>query len=434
MSAYGEENLDTHVDENSLKEQLALDWLQGEGASFPKLRIGHLEGGERGVFARVDLEPGEELLRVPRQCLLTIERARDSDIGRLIQAHAPDTSEEAYLAAFLLQEREREDSTWRPYLELLPKDFSHLPLFYTEEELSLLQGSFMLREVARWKELLLGHYAQLLERVPGFSRYTPEAFLWAQFTLISRTFGLTVGNQFIRAFVPMADMLNHRQSPEAEWGMSEDGSAFLLAARKAVTAGEEIHISYGVKPNYRFLLNYGFVPEHNADDELVLYLGVPEEDPWAAEKRELLALPHPTARRRFEVPLHYENASTVAMFSFLRVAYAGTEELAHLTVAARMEDGLGPVKQLSVATEERVFQFICELCEARLAGFETTLEEDERLLLDENLPRNTRNCLLLRRGEKRLLLAYAGLARTFLPMLSSALSDDSAMAEGESSP
>ncbi|WNG17572.1 SET domain-containing histone-lysine N-methyltransferase [Cystobacter fuscus] len=431
MSAYLEGELDNHVDENLQKERHALDWLQRAGASFPKLRIGHLEGGERGVFARADIEPGEELLRVPRQCLLTLERARASDIGRLIEAHAPHTDEESYLAAFLLQEREREDSTWKPYLELLPKDFSHLPLFFTEEELSLLKGSAMLREVARWRELLLGKYAQLIERVPGFSRYTPDAFLWAQFTLLSRTFGLTLEGQFVRGFVPLADMLNHRQSPEAAWGMSEDGAAFVLVALKDVPAGEEIHISYGVKPNYRFLLNYGFVPEHNADDELVLYLGIPEDDPWAAEKRELLALSNPTARRRFDVPLHYEHAATAAMFSFLRVAYAGTEELAHLTVAAKMEEGLGLVRPLSMATEERVLGALGELCEARLAGFETTLEEDERLLLEENLSRNKRNCLLLLRGEKRLLLAYAGLARTFLPPRSSAPPDDSAEAEGE---
>ena len=110
---------------------------------------------------------------------------------------------------------------------------------------------------------------------------------------------------------------------------------------------------------------------------------------------------------------------------------AGTEELAHLTVAAKMEEGLGLVRPLSMATEERVLGALGELCEARLAGFETTLEEDERLLLDEKLSRNTRNCLLLLRGEKRLLLAYAGLARTFLPPRSSAPPDDSAEAEGE---
>ncbi|RKH07087.1 SET domain-containing histone-lysine N-methyltransferase [Corallococcus carmarthensis] len=411
MSAHDEEP-DTLDEEHPLKEHLALSWSRQAGASFPKLWVGHLEGDERGVFAKADIAPGEVVLQVPRACLVTLDVARASEVGRLIEAHAPDTSEESYLAAFLLQEREREDSAWKPYLDVLPRAFPHLPLFFDARELSLLKGSSTLREVARWKELMLTRYAELAASVPGFTRFTPDAFLWAQHVLISRTFGLTVEGRLIRCVVPVADMLNHRASPRVVWGNTEDGD-FLLRAREPVAAGEELHISYGIKPGYRFLLNYGFVPEDNPDDTLVLYLGIPEDVPQAARKRELLSLPTPASRRRFEVPLHYGHSSTVAMFSFLRVACADTEELARLTAEAREEQGLGPVSPLSARTEGRVLQQLSDLCEARLAGFDTTLEEDERLLREADLSRNERNCVLLRRGEKRLLHAYAGLARTF---------------------
>ena len=411
MSAYLEEEPDTI--------NLALEWSRRAGASFPKLRIGHLDGGERGVFASADIAAGEEVLRVPRQCMLTLDVARASDIGRLIEAHAPDTTEESYLAAFLLQERERKDSAWKPYLDVLPESFPNLPQYFDAEEVSLLQGSSALREVARWKELLLTRYAMLLERVPGFSRFSADAFLWAQHVLLSRTFGLTVEGQLVRCFVPVADMLNHRQPAPTVWGNTEDGESFVLVAREPVAAGGEVHISYGIKPNYRFLLSYGFVPEDNPDDTLVFYLGVPEDEAWAAEKRELLSLATPASRRRFEVPSHYGHTSTVAMFSFLRVACANMDELARLTIEARMDEGLGLVPPLSAETEERVLRMLGDACEARLAGFETTLEEDERLLQEADLARNVRNCVLLRRGEKRLLHAYADLARTFLRLLRS---------------
>ncbi|MBZ4333427.1 SET domain-containing histone-lysine N-methyltransferase [Corallococcus sp. AS-1-12] len=417
MSARQEAEQDTLEEENPLKEHLALEWSRQAGASFPKLWVGHLEGDERGVFARAPIAAGEEVLRVPRACLVTLDVARASDIGRLIDAHAPDTREECYLAAFLLQEKEREDSVWRPYLDVLPRAFPHLPLFFDAQELSLLQGSSALREVARWKEMLLARYATLAERVPGFTRFTPDAYLWAQHVLISRTFGLTVAGKLTRCFVPVADMLNHRASPRLVWGNSEDGESFVLVAQEPVAAGEELHISYGTKPSYRFLLSYGFVPEDNPDDTLVLYLGVSEDAEEAEGKRELLALATPPSRRRFEVPLQYGHASTVAMFSFLRVACANARELAQLAEEAREEQGLGEVPPLSAETEERVFRALHDACEARLAGFETTLEEDERLLQEADLSRNARNCLLLRRGEKRLLHAYAGLARAFVPAL-----------------
>ncbi|MFL5346621.1 MAG: SET domain-containing histone-lysine N-methyltransferase [Hyalangium sp.] len=410
----------TPKDSHPAHEPFSLEWLEQAGASFPKLRIDYLEGGERGVFARADIAPGEEVLRVPRGCLLTFDVASASDIGRRIAAHAPSASEESCLAAFLLQERSRENSCWKPYLDPLPAAFPHLPLFFDEHDLSFLKGSAMLGEVARWRALLLGEYAFLCERVPGFSRFTPDAFLWAQLVLVSRTFGMKLGGKLVRCFVPLADMLNHRQSPHGLWGPSADETAFVLVAREAVSAGEEFHISYGVKSNFRFLLNYGFVPEDNPQDELLLHLGIPESDPLALVKRELLGLSSPTALRRFEVPLYYDHATTAAMFSFLRVAHANEEELASITSAANASGGLGVIEPLSVDNEERVLRTLGELCEARLAGFETTLEEDEQLLRDAELSRNARTCLLLRRGEKRLLHAFAGLARTFLPTLRSA--------------
>lgn len=415
MSEYVEDKRRSTQDVPREEEQRVLERLERAGTRLSKLRIAHLEWGERGVVTRQDLAPGEEVLFVPRQCLLTLEHVRASDIGRLIQAHAPDTSEESYMAAFLLAHRE--DPDWKPYFDLVPSSFPHLPFFFDAGELSLLNGSIMLREIARWRELLLSRYAYLCDRVPGFSRFTPDAFLWAQFVLLSRTFGLLLDGQHLRCFVPLADMLNHRASPQVTWGTSEDGAGFVLVARQAVSAGEQLHISYGAKPNYRFLLNYGFVPEFNPDDALVLYLGIDGDDSLAARKRELLALSTPAAQRRFEVPLHYEHPSTAAMFSFLRVSCADAGELEHLTQLARAEQGLDLVPPLSRDTEERVFRKLGALCEARLAGFDTSLEEDELLLHEVDFARNERNCLLLRRGEKRLLHAYAGLARTFLPLL-----------------
>jgi regulator of RNase E activity RraA len=52
------------------------------------------------------------------------------------------------------------------------------------------------------------------------------------------------------------------------------------------------------------------------------------------------------------------------------------------------------------------------LCEEQLASYETSLAEDERRLQEETLSQNARNCVLVLRGEKRILQAYAGRARS----------------------
>ncbi len=33
------------------------------------------------------------------------------------------------------------ESTWKPYLNLLPKNLDNFPIFYTKEELNWLEGS-----------------------------------------------------------------------------------------------------------------------------------------------------------------------------------------------------------------------------------------------------------------------------------------------------
>jgi histone-lysine N-methyltransferase SETD3 len=88
-----------------------------------------------------------------------------------------------------------------------------------------------------------------------------------------------------------------------------------------------------------------------------------------------------------------------------------------VATGATSPEASGVVEPLSVGNEERVLRALGAACEARLAGFKTTLEEDERLLREAQLSPNARNCISMRRGEKRLLHAYAELVRACLPLL-----------------
>ena len=47
----------------------------------------------------------------------------------------------SFLATFVMQERRKDDTIWAPYLDILPKSFTDFPIFYTDEELSWLNGS-----------------------------------------------------------------------------------------------------------------------------------------------------------------------------------------------------------------------------------------------------------------------------------------------------
>jgi hypothetical protein len=69
------------------------------------------------------------------------------------------------------------------------------------------------------------------------------------------------------------------------------------SALQPLVAGQQVFDSYGKKCNSRFLLNYGFTVEHNADDDtgqfhnelrLSLTLPSPAQDPWHWHKAERL--------------------------------------------------------------------------------------------------------------------------------------------------
>ena len=47
----------------------------------------------------------------------------------------------SFLATYLLIEKRKEDSPWKIYLDILPTEYSTMPVFFSEEELSWLTGS-----------------------------------------------------------------------------------------------------------------------------------------------------------------------------------------------------------------------------------------------------------------------------------------------------
>jgi histone-lysine N-methyltransferase SETD3 len=343
--------------------------------------------------------------------VLTVEEARSSSIGRLLEAHAPTDEERVYLAAFLLQEKERgESSFWKPFLDSLPKSFPCLPFFYDERELSLLKGSFAPRLVTLLREWIEAQYAHLCQHVPGFARFTFDAFMWAHFAVVTRTFSVLRSGTEKACLVPLADMINDGRPWDVQWAMPDEGTHFELKSKAAVAMGQELRTSYGRKGNLHLLVQYGFVHEENPYDDVMLFLGLPLEDPLAAQKQQLLGLTAPFDLRSYTLSLTDDAGPMEEMFSFLRIARAEAEELAMLDAAPGAH--VRARSPLSARNERRVIDAFVTLCEEQLASYETSLAEDERILREEKLSPNARNCILVRRGEKRILQAYAARARS----------------------
>ena len=61
-------------------------------------------------------------------------------------------------AVFLMEERRKKDSPWYDYIASMPTDWSQFPLFYSEEDFSMLKGSQIFFKMKTQEELLFTTY------------------------------------------------------------------------------------------------------------------------------------------------------------------------------------------------------------------------------------------------------------------------------------
>ena len=59
-------------------------------------------------------------------------------------------------------------SEWNIYLDILPKSFDELPLFFKDDELILLKGSPFYDDVIWVKNKIKTEYSQICEAIPEY--------------------------------------------------------------------------------------------------------------------------------------------------------------------------------------------------------------------------------------------------------------------------
>lgn len=122
-------------------------WMKHDGAEFGKLKLRYYAPDYRGVHAARDIKKGETILYVPKKEIITLEMAMESPIGVLMAGknlrNRLLSPKHSFLATFLMQERRKPDSYFKEFIDILPKNFTNFPIFYTAEERKWLEGSAM---------------------------------------------------------------------------------------------------------------------------------------------------------------------------------------------------------------------------------------------------------------------------------------------------
>lgn len=398
------------------KYDVLLQWLRDGGSKFSQLELKYYTVDYRGVHAKSRMEKDQIILEVPLPLIMTSDLAKTCAIGLRIRSSGCQLrSSHSWLACMLLQEKYDPNSFFRPYIDTLPQHYRNMPIFFDDDELHELKGSFSLKMISDRKISLKQEYDNIVQHVPEFRKYHLHEFMWARLAVITRIFGFEVNNQKTDGLVAMADMLNHKRPNETSWHFDGSLNAFTITTTKRLLKGAQVFDSYGRKCNSRFFVNYGFTLDQNEDNQAVMIFSLPRPGPDATEadlmafqaKARLIGA-HP---RRSQIPFEHKERVSKKCTSFLRVCFATDAELGPLLKHATI-DKIDPI---NATNEAKVMQAIADQAEAMLRTWSTTLEEDNKILegkTDFKLTMNMRNCVIMRRGEKEVLNAYIDLNRT----------------------
>lgn len=371
------------------------------------------------IAASEDLQAGDVAFSVPDSLVVTLERVLGNEtIAELLTTNK--LSELACLALYLMYEKKQgKKSFWYPYIRELDRQRGRgqlaveSPLLWSESELAYLTGSPTKAEVLERAEGIKREYNELdtVWFMAGslFQQYPydipTEAFPFEIFkqafvaiqSCVVHLQKVSLARRF--ALVPLGPpLLAYRSNCKAMLA-AVDGSVQLVVDRP-YKAGESIVVWCGPQPNSKLLLNYGFVDEDNSYDRIVVEAALNTEDPQYQDKRMVAQRNGKLTVQKFHVSVGKEREAVSDMLPYLRLGYVSDPSEMQSVISSQ-----GPICPVSPCMERAVLDQLVDYFERRLAGYPTTMSEDECLLADSNLNPKKLVATQLVRLEKKMLNA-----------------------------
>ena len=362
-----------------------------------KLSVLFINENMRGIIATDNIKKNDILIKIPKDFLITLEEAENNNKDLFTEEIKKELSSPSHciLSYFLLKEIEKgEKSKWYYYFKFLPKSYLNFPIFYTEKELNILEGTKFKKLINEKKEEIKKDYEVLCQKIKLFSQYSYEHFCKIRCIISSRLFGLIIKGKKNDIIAPFADLLNHKRSRDTKWFFSENENFFGIIALKNINKGFQVYDSYGRKSNVRYLLNYGFTIENNEDDDIQIQISLDSNCINFQQKINLVSI---FPKRIFYLSKNIEDIQTFQFFSFVRLLiYDGNIENVNFNFP------------ISFQNEIQVLKKIIEIINLELMNYNKSLNED-LLYLKENKSKisfNEYNCNIIRISEKEILNYY----------------------------
>jgi hypothetical protein len=266
---------------NFLDKQGALGLSEGAG-----MEVGYDEkSGIRGIFCTAAFKKAEIICQIPSDCALALSDPSSEQESGMVQASVNFLN--------FYADHPEASQTWKPYLDSLPtlqSQFDATPDFYDDDELELCEFPTLM-EKARDRQTEIG-------KLSKGNDFPLDKLQFATWLVSSRCFNIALSESSqaeqqvddqgrpllstktreLRVLVPLLDLANHASSVKANAELHLidphlDDAWFALKATRSISPGQEICISYGsgIESSVELLLNYGFVPNDNAQvDKLMM--------------------------------------------------------------------------------------------------------------------------------------------------------------------
>jgi len=388
-----------------------LKWLKEKGIEVNGLEIKSFDGLGLGLCAMRDLAQSDHLIVVPESAMISEDTAINSYLGGLIKRdpilqHMGNIS----LSLHVLGEYVNPQSTWQPYLRILPASYD-TTLYFTPEQVHGLKGSPALDEAIKQFRNVSRQYSYFYRIFQTSSEakswpikdfFTFDAYRWAVSTVMTR------GNRIPAAatgtgqlaLIPAWDMANHEQSIYSTDYESEKKQMVCLAHRD-FKSGEQVTIFYGQRTNNELFLHNGFVQQGNEYDSLSIKLGVSKSDPLYDEKSSLLtSLGLQASGTYMLVPGPHPISS--GLLAFTRIFNMDQDSLSKWQGdGEKAKNLLHEDCDIGTDVQDKTWKFLHIRVQLLKRSYPTTLKEDEEVLDSLSGPQQLVRSLLI--AEKKIL-------------------------------
>lgn len=403
-------------------------------------------------MATKSLKSQQPLFTLPMAQIMSLESAKRGRVGALLTAN-PDLPPAIALALHLLEERFLgSQSNFSSFVDSLPStsDGLNSSMFYTREELELLQGSQLLRTIVTRAKALESFFDVLVEPVtsramdpPLFAKheFTAAHFRWAMGVVWAHAFPIGDGSESDVMLAPVLSTIGvcvndasggGAKCPRSRIEVVQSTQQVVVYATRDYAPGDEILLFMGDKSSTMLMANHGFTRPMTSSstptnskmmtmstpDQVDLAIVLDADDPLVEVKGFLLSTQNMSMNDSYVLSYGAQQLPQTLLTSLRIKLLSGNE-------VARFKDLLGPVRDAKepyaeprhiagLRNEFVAMRALVLACKNLLAQYPTSLEEDEETLAsmrhDQMASREAqiRRMLVL---EKRILHNAMGLAR-----------------------